>query len=336
MHPSDGSNRPVSRRSILKAGGGVAAALAGVGIPLIGAGPAGATVPDSQRFVLGGTGGNPIWKKSLHANWVLQSFGYDSVNQHVYFLQHNSTNTDSLHFGDLWLTKTDLAGNELGAMALHGFGHGVSIGVEPYQGSVYLWTETVAAGSTNDNSYGTKMGRFEFQDGATLSKDDSRIADYTPTITDTVHNPQPTIDPSTNRLLVRYASTAGHRVVAFDLDNARAGNLADEDRLIERALPDTTYAFQGFTAYGRYGYILEGDASTSTTYARSYITTVDLNDVGSSVVESFETTAGQSLPAREPEGMGIWLAPEPRLCFGFESNTDGVRQASVFYKNQLT
>jgi len=332
MITSNAWNVQMNRRTLLKAGG---AAAVGLGASLLGATPASASVPDTMRFVLGGTGGNPIWKRSLHANWVLQSFGYDSVNGQIYFLQHNSTNTDPAHFGDIWVTRTDLAGNETGSMALHGFGHGVSVAVEPYNGKVYLWTETLGSGTTNDNFYGTRLGRFEFINGAVFERNDSRIQDRTPTISDVVNNPQPAIDPSTDRLLVRYSNGTQHRIVAFDLGDARAGRLADANRLIERALPDPIATFQGFAAYGSFAYLLEGAASTSTTSNPSYLRTVDLNDVGSSVVETFETTAGQSLPAREPEGMGIWLAPEPRLCFGFESNTDGVRQASVFYKNQL-
>jgi hypothetical protein len=323
----------MNRRTLLKAGG---VAAAGLGASLLGATPASASVPVSMRFVLSGTGGNPIWKTSLHANWVVQSFGYDSVNDQIYFLQHNSTNTDPAHFGDIWVTRTDLAGNETGSMALHGFGHGVSVAVEPYNGKVYLWTETLGSGTTNDNFYGTRLGRFEFINGSVLEWNDySLIQDRKPTISDTVNNPQATIDPATDRLLVRYSNGTQHRIVAFTLSDARAGRLADANRLIERALPDPIATYQSFAAYGSYAYLLEGATSTSTTTSPSYLRTIDLNDVGSSVVETFQTTAGQSLPTREPEGMGIWLAPEPRLCFGFESNTGGVRQASVFYKDQL-
>ncbi|MFC7648384.1 hypothetical protein ACFQX6_54025 [Streptosporangium lutulentum] len=72
--------------------------------------------------------------------------------------------------------------------------------------------------------------------------------------------------------------------------------------------------------------------------ATSYLTAVDLNDVGQSVAQDrWPTTAGESLHGREPQGMAIWLAGngvvQPRLAFGFHSNTDGVRQASVFYKD---
>ncbi|MFF3727861.1 twin-arginine translocation signal domain-containing protein [Streptomyces erythrochromogenes] len=329
---TDGSvKRATSRRGFLKAGGGIAAAAAaGAALPLFAASPASAAVPDSPRFKLDGAGGNPIWKKSLHANWVMQSFGYDSVHQHVYFLQ---TKTDSKN-GDLWVTKTDTAGNQLGSMALHGFGHGVSIAVEPYGGQVHLWTEW----KTSASGFGTRIGRFPFVNGAVLEQDDPSVQDRTPSIGNTMINPQPVIDPSTDRLLVRYnVGTDQRRIVAFTLDDARAGRLTSANRLVERALPargdwGKANPFQGFAAYGRYAYLLEGPVGNP-----SYITTVDLNDVGNStVVDRFATTAGQSLPGREPQGMSIWQSPGgPRLAFGFHSNTSGARHASVFYKSEF-
>lgn len=317
----------LGRRKFLR--GGVAVAALGAA-PLIGMGTARATVPTSRQFVLDGAGGNPVWKKSLHANWVMQSFSYDNVNGHIYFAQIKSGSTN----GDIWITKTDTAGNEAGAMALHGFGHGVSIAAEPYNGAVYLWTEWRASAS----GYGTRLARFPFVDGATLEAEDGSIQDRTPSIGDTMGNPQPAIDPATGRLLVRYKPAADMpRIVVFDLADARAGRLTSEYRLAERALPSrgswgTANPFQGFTAYGQYAYLLEGGVGTT-----SYLTTIDLNGTGqSTVVDRFPTTAGQSLPGREPEGMALWVTSSgPRLAFGFHSNTDGVRQSSVFYKSEL-
>lgn len=321
------SPRLPTRRTFLR--GSVATAGALGMLPLIGR-TADADVPTSPRFVLDGRGGNPIWKKSLHANWVMQSFAYDNANEHIYFAQTKSGSTT----GDIWITRTDLAGNQLGAMALHGFGHGVSIAAEPYNGAVYLWSEWKASSS----GFGTRLARFRYADGATLEADDGSIQDRTPSIGDTMINPQPAIDPVYDRLLVRYkVATDMPRIVAFDLSDARAGRLTSGYRLTERALPSrgswgSTNPFQGFTAFGRYAYLLEGGVGTT-----SYLTTIDLNDVGqSTVVDRFGTTAGKSLPNREPEGMSIWVTPSgPRLAFGFESNTDGVRQASVFYKSEL-
>ncbi|MFB9834913.1 phage baseplate protein [Actinoallomurus acaciae] len=319
--------RHPSRRAVLR--GGLIATIGA--IPLVGATAARAHVADSEQFVLDGAGGNPILKKSLHANWVMQSFAYDGTNGHVYFTQSNPDSTN----GDIWITQTDLAGNETGAMALHGFGHGVAIAAEPYNGAVYLWTEWEASAS----GFGTKIGRFPFANGTSLEADDGSIQDRTPSIGETMINPQPAIDPVSGHLLVRYKVAADMpRIVAFDLSDARAGRLTTDDRLTERALPSRgswgdANPFQGYTAYGRYAYLLEGPVSTT-----SYITTIDLNDTGQSiVVDRYPTTAGQSLPGREPQGMAIWATSSgPRLAFGFHSNTGGVRQASVFYKSDLT
>ncbi|MEU4232222.1 hypothetical protein AB0F17_48685 [Nonomuraea sp. NPDC026600] len=327
-----------SRRRLFRA-----AAFAAAGsIPFLGAGAAYAVVPDSPRFKLAGMGDDPIIGKQLRANWVMQSFAYDHVGQHVYFAQHNTEDSDPDHVGDLWITKTDTAGNQLGSMALHGFGHGVQIGVEPFGGSVYLWTEWQASGG----GFGTKVGRFAFVNGAVLERDDGSIEDRTIAL-DNLHpvspNPQPAIDPQYNRLAVRFRDAdSTMRIVLYDLADARAGRLTTGYRKVERALPVRTKAwaaanpFQGFTVFGRYAYLLEGGVSDT-----SYITVIDLNASGQSVVQDrWPTQAGKSLPGREPQGMAVWLAPvsggvQPRLCFGFHSNTGGVRQANVFYKSEF-
>jgi hypothetical protein len=327
----DPTKPALSRRHLLRAGGGLAAAAAIGSAPFAMAAPARAEADDSPRFYVPGEGDRAIDRTTLHANWVMQSFGYDNVNQHIYFLQHNNDESvDVSHNGDLWVTKTDTAGNQLGAMALHNFGHGVSIGVEPYNGSVYLWTEWQVSSTS---TFGTKVGRFKFVDGATLEKDDSSIQDRTPSIDETMVNPQPAIDPWADRLLVRYHVSTEVRIVGFTMDDARAGRVSTEYRKFERRVPDRTdgLAFQGYTALGRYAYLLYGNVSPT-----SFITTIDLNDSGQSVVDDFETAAGTTLPGREPQGMAIWLpSTGPRLTFGFHSNTDGVRQATVFYKNEF-
>ena len=321
----------LSRRRLLRAGGGLAAAVAIGSAPFVAPARARADVDDSPRFNLPGSGDRPVDQKSLHANWVMQSFGYDNLNQHIYFLQRNVDNENPKHIGDLWVTKTDTAGNELGAMALHGFGHGVSIGVEPYNGSVYLWTEWQV---NVESTFGTKVGRFKFVDGATLEKTDASIQDRTPSIGDTMVNPQPAIDPWSDRLLVRYrVSSTEARIVGFTMADARAGRVTTDYRKFERRIPDRTDGldFQGYTALGRYAYLLYGKVSPT-----SFITTIDLNGTGQSIVDDFETAAGTTLPGREPQGMAIWLAPTgSRLAFGFHSNTDGERHATVFDKNQF-
>lgn len=322
-----------TRRQLLRTGG---VALAAGAFSLAVAGNAAAVVPDSPRFKLSGAGGNPVNRKSLHANWVMQSFAYDNVNQHIYFLQSKTDTTN----GDLWVTRTDTAGNELGAMALHGFGHGVSLAVEPYQGQVYLWTEW----QVRDSGYGDKIGRFRFVDGATLDQSSTSIQDRTPRILGTVDDPQPVplpqpiIDPMYGRYLVRYKLAEDTtRIVVFDLSDAREDRLTTANWLVDRALPargalEAERPFQGFTAHGRYAYLLEGKNSSG-----AFITTIDLNSAGNATVENqWQSGAGASLPGREPQGMAIWLTSSgARLAFGFHANDDGVRQANVFYKSEF-
>ncbi|GAB2927597.1 phage baseplate protein [Streptomyces mayteni] len=325
----------LSRRRFHRAGGGLLAAAAMVGSTgMLSASRAAAALPDSPRFRLSGAGGNPFWRRSLHANWVLQSFAYDNERQHIYFAQYDSTNTDPGRIGDLWVTRTDITGNQSGAMALRGFGHGVGIGVEPYRGEVHLWTEW----RTGPSGYGTRIGRFRFVNGATLTADDPSIEDRTPSVGGPMIEPQPAIDPWTNRLLVRYKVAPDRpRIVVFDLDDARAGRLGSEHRLAERALPSRgawggEHPFQGFAACGRYAYLIEGPVG-----GPACLTALDLNGAGeSTVVDRFVTDAGQSLPGREPQGMAVWIAAgRPRLAFGFHSNSRDVRQATVFYKSDF-
>jgi hypothetical protein len=260
----------------------------------------------------------------------MQSFAFDNVNDHIYFVQTKPGTTT----GDLWVTKTDLSGTQLGSMALHGFGHGVQIAVEPAGATAYLWSEWRASAS----GFGTRIGRFEFIDGATLEQRDTRIQDRTPTLTNLVTNPQPAIDPAYDRLLVRFKDANGKaRIVAFRMSDARAGLLGHDHRLAEWALPDrgswgVEQPFQGFTGYGEFVYLLEGKGGATT----SYLTSVDLNS-GHIMQDRFPTTAGESLPNREPEGMAIRESAStgPLLAFGFSSGAAPNFRATVYYKSDF-
>lgn len=339
--------RGPNRRQILRGGAGIAgAAVVGTAAPLVAAGTASATVATSKHFSLSGSGGNPIWRATLHQPyWAMQSFAYDNVNSRIYFAQHRIGDSAGNN-GDLWISQTDLSGNVLGTMALHGFGHGSSMGVEPTGSGTtpYLWIE---GSDSDDNGAGEKLSRFRFTDGLTLeyTAPSITIYDRTPTISSFVKLPRPAIDPYTNRLLIRYATSDSAsrvwRLAVFDMADAVAGRLSDGYRLVERAIPNndelgltTADQFQGITLCGQYAYLLYGGPS-----GPSYLVTLDLNDSGGSYYDKFETTAGASLPGREAQGTAIWLASgAPRLAFGFSSKTSGdpdTLDASVFYKSDF-
>ncbi|MEU6657862.1 hypothetical protein [Streptomyces sp. NPDC046821] len=328
-----------SRRSLLTGGIKLAAGAAVLGGgSLLAASPAQAAVPNSPKFYLPGAGGNPVWRRTLHQpSWAMQSFAYDSVNGRIYFAQHKSGGKN----GDLWLSKTDLSGKVLGSMALHGFGHGSSMGVEETGAgsSPYIWIESNSA-----NDSGTRVARFRWVNGGTLKSTDlSAVHNRTPKVSSFHDTPRPAIDPHYKRVLYRYhskAATRPWRIAVFTLANAAAGRLSDGYRLAERAIPTNQELgltdkdlFQGFTACGRYAYLLFGGPNRP-----SYIVTLDLNGTGSSYVGKFRTNAGSSLPGREPEGIAIQrVGGAPRLAFGFSSKTGSTPtyQSSIFYKSDF-
>ncbi|MEO3863780.1 hypothetical protein [Acrocarpospora sp. B8E8] len=83
-----GGGSAVSRRTLLRTGTGIAAAAATGGLSLFAAESASATVPASQRFVFEGAGGDPVVRATLHQPyWAMQSFAFDHVHGHIYFVQ---------------------------------------------------------------------------------------------------------------------------------------------------------------------------------------------------------------------------------------------------------
>jgi hypothetical protein len=290
-----------------------------------------AALPPSPRFDFEDPSDPVIWKKPLHkSDWHMQSYAFDNTLGDIYFVQRRPRTTN----GDLWVTRTDRAGNRRASMLLKGFGHGVQIAVEPDPGeNPFLWAETHAGA----DGYGTRVGRFRFVNGATITSADAQ--DRTPALDSLGErpNPQPAIDPYNGRLLVRYRDDQDRRRIAvFQLSDATDGRLGHDQRLAECLLPDRgdwaeEHPFQGFTAFGQFAYLLEGEAGVIT----SYLTCIDLNS-GQVVQDRFHTQAGRSLPNREPEGMAIQLLPgEARLTLGLTSHVDGSYTASIFHKNEF-
>ncbi|MFE9580510.1 hypothetical protein ACFYO1_29300 [Nocardia sp. NPDC006044] len=316
------SRVPVSRRSFLGLGAGVTAAWAVGGRAIAEGG-------GEPRFELSAPSSELLWRKALYDVTVLQSFAFDNVNGHIYAVQVRN-GAGSAAAGDLCLTKLSTSGVVLGHMYLLGFGHGVQIGVEPVGGSAYLWTETDAV-RAEGSARGSRIARFEFTDGRTLTASSGELRKYT--LVPGATNTTCAIDPSTDRLVMRYAQGSGFRYAVFDLKDVEAGGAT---RLFDIASPDGLGTFQGYTAFGTYLYLLTGNAYGDSNPApgNAFITCVDLR-TGAQVQREL-TQAGKSLDYREPEGMAIQIvAGRPRLCFGFASGVEKARLASIFYKSEL-
>ena len=320
------TGRGPGRRAVLRAG----AVLGAAGGLLATGAPAQAALANSKRFDLADASTRQVYRTTLR-NGVLQSVAWDCKNQHLYWLQR----TTAAESGNLWVTKTTPGGVVLGRMTLEGFGHGVSMGVQNVGGAVFLWTEW----QSGSNGYGTKVGQFQFVDGRTLTRTSNLVEDRTPLLQVGIINPQPSIDPSTNRLYIRYRTAAlpNAQIAAFRLSDVSSRRPTLDDVIARRSLPPrvTGALFQGWTAYGRYVYLLDGSPDDTI-----WFTSVDMNTPAQAFTQRRSSNAGSSLlgHGREPQGLAIWTTPtggRPRLTFGLYSNFSGKRQASLYYKDRL-
>ena len=348
------------RRMLALLGGGGAAVAAG----LLGASAAAAMPevptrrggwadrrPCGPVFDLSANAATLMRAEPLHNKTVLQSFAFDNLQRRVYTLQLMQGGlqlpgegapvagaTRDLH-GDLCLTELDWSGNELGSMYLTGFGHGVQMGVEESARGCQLWTETAAFADDGLHGWGTRLARFQFQDGAVLTPDSVQQIVPVPGADRTTA----AIDPLYRTLTVRHRVAGTFHYAFFDLDRAARGELTP---YVTVEQPDVLEAdFQGYTSFGDQLYLLEGNAYGAGTsvapIGNTVITRVDVRT--GQVRERQPMSADSDLLYREPEGMAIALpnrygAAGARLSFGFAStvsSTDTTKQATISYLDRL-
>jgi receptor-binding protein len=286
----------------------------------------------------------------------MQSFAIDGVAGHVYVVQIVQSGTpllgdgpDDLSWsarskrGDLVLSRLDLHGNLLGHMYLKGFGHGVAIGLEGGGNGPFLWTE-VDAVAEGPNGWGTRLARFVFRDGSVLDARSSRELErreLLPAVDRTTAN----IDPVYGRLVMRYRKDGQFRFALFSLAEV-ARERGRYDPVADVAQPPVLAGrtFQGYAAFGRYLYLLDGDSygpsNPQESRGNAHLTRVNLR---TGAVDRARTTDGHELYRREPEGIGIHapgLRPEnARLCLGFGTSLTpepaADRLCTIFYKDVL-
>ncbi|WP_163508908.1 hypothetical protein [Fodinicola acaciae] len=333
----------LSRRELLTTGAGLAAGAA-----------FGFAKPEAAgRFDLAGQPHTVFEKVHLHAGSVMQGFAFDSTNNHVYTAQVADTAAADEEAGNLTITRVDLADpHRTGAawMLLKGFGHGASIAVEPAGTGAYLWVEIDNKVKTSDGKKtgrGTRITRFRFSAGKTLTRSSAGLPHYLPVTG--AEQFTPGIDPVNNRLFVRCYRPAvkAFDISVFDLTRARAGDFgAPIYRNVPMPTPKvagttTARLAQGWAVLGRYGYYLTGrgeDASGHTSDPPRLLS-FDL-EAGGAVVQDVPMTAGSGRKYREPEGLSIWLpagGKPARLAIGLASGTHpGKRMANLYYLDSTT
>jgi len=240
----------ITRRRLLAAGGGTAALALGSSF---GMRPAAATVPTSQRFDLTQPSHDLFRAKPLFQQTVMQSFTFDVVNRRLFVAQLRNGGSSDAN-GDLCITQLDSAGNQLGHMFLTGFGHGVSIGVEPAGSTPFLWTEVDSV-----NGRGTRLARFPFRNGQTLDHRSTALQKHLPI--SGVETVTCATDPIYNRLVMRYRKGRDFRFAVYNIVDVRNG--VYDRKLADIPQPAGLGTIQGYTAYGQYLYLLDGDAYSS-------------------------------------------------------------------------
>ncbi|MFG2873886.1 hypothetical protein ACGFYU_02550 [Streptomyces sp. NPDC048337] len=317
------------------------------------------------------------------ASTTLQSIAFDSVNGHLYTLQVAGASSITYQrggnevartpqisgpqhdaAGDLCLTQHDIANGEvLGSMYLLGFGHGVSLGIEPANADTpaYVWTEA----SADTQGYGREIARFPFAAGTVLWTSHPLVQRLAPPETGAVQI-SPCVDTAFGNLVLRYLAGGSFWFAAYKLATAREAAIHGKDLpatplakirqpLVYQADADgkdtsKPATFQGFTSYGQYVYMLDGSRRTGSASAplagedlyAIHTTSIDLNgtenDPTTGYVQRTYSAADGNADPREPEGMAVYTGPAGlRLCFGITDNAaDGTRRFDLYYKDALT
>ncbi|MFI1014286.1 teichoic acid biosynthesis protein C [Streptomyces sp. NPDC020965] len=331
-------------------------------------------VPSKKIKVNGTTSEAYVREKPAFHKTVMQSLAFDNVNKRIFIAQviEHDLKLDEHEpakvpwalrdkNGDLTITMWQWNANLAtpayqfgGRMFLRGYGHGVSIGVEPVGTDSYLWTEVdnipylLDAATDRWSGRGKNICRFKFRDTAAPQGNASgHLQKHTP-VPGSTHN-SVNIDPVYGRLIHRFSLGGAMRYRVHDLDLARMGvwdaYLADVEEPTVSFLPKYgTPAFQGYASVGRYLYLLHGNAygpagSTSPPEeGNTHITSVNLTT--GDVDYTAHTRAGFTLEHREPEGLAIQVPditqPEVfRVAMGFAGGPGTGRNVSIYHKPEL-
>ncbi len=314
-----------------------AASLLALGAAVLAFGQAGKIGPIGAGDLAGGAQALITKRFLANRHHVMQSFAFNNTNGEIYAVQVEGADAlgsweqHSAH-GDLELTRLSADGKTvLGHMGLEGFGHGVSIGVEPAGADVYLWTEADSRPNAEGAGRGSRLGRFRFADGQTLRSADPSVAKYAP-IPD-AEQVTPSVNLADGVLMERYLSAAQQfRLALFRLTDVKAGGHPVPRHDV--AMPTGLGTFQGYCTQGDRVYLFTGEAygAGNPPPGNAELSCVDWS-TGRIVARTRTDIFGEQIH-REPEGMAIRLDATrgPLLCFGFASSLspqDGRRVISI-------
>lgn len=302
----------------------------------------------------------------LGGKTVAQSFGYDDSANVLYTAQVDSTKNAEKQ-GDVLITKICNArtSKKYGVIHLKGFGHGTSIGVEPYRSGAartncgahapdaYLWVEVDSAPNQDGRGCGRKLARILFRAGRSYSYADGRIS-----VTDAKGRPSPTparvfdpvpgatqlapsYDPTSDRLLLHYLRGQDWHYSLFDradiLDDKTPADLIAPLTAPAGSEPDRGKQeyFQGFAFHGAWIYTLVGYRDRPITRITAFRT--DGSSARSATVPaSLHRMLASRYATYEPEGMALRVLADGsvRLRWGLSVGKAGISKGT--FNRKLT
>ncbi|MFB9512577.1 phage baseplate protein [Streptomyces purpureus] len=271
-----------------------------------------------------------------------QSLAFDDVNRHVYVaqlaqgglqLRGEDEALDAQarkRAGDMCVTKFSRSGEQLGTMYLRGFGHGISIGVEPDGTKARLWVESQASSRTG---YGRSVARVRFRDGAVLDSSADAVEHHRPA-PEGATRVHPAVDMATRRVLVSFWTGDEHRYSVHRMKDFLDGNYEPLHSVRNSAILEGE-TFQGCALHGDFIYQLTGNPYSKpggrnprSSGGNTFVSAIDLRTGNAAGRE--HVTVDPTLRFREPEGIAVRTSPEPLLCIGFSVKSPGRRNIALY------
>lgn len=257
---------------------------------------------------------------SLSDVTVMQSFDIELDRNEMYFAQLKSGTK-----GDIILTKINTANNSiLGTMVLENFGHATNICIEEDGVDTYIWTECDGLADSKGDIWGSKVCRFKFSNGATVTNNTGTVYDLLQGHT----NLSPSIDKLGNTLLIRSRKDGKVFFTVFNLNSV----LINKPVIIsqfENPQGINVISHQGHDIYKNYIYNFEGVSKTAERESTAYITVMDIKG---NVKYRKLIDVANTLDFREAEGIKVKQIDTNthELYIGFASGQTGSRKANIY------
>ncbi|MBM7441195.1 signaling protein [Streptomyces sp. HB132] len=214
-------------------------------------------------------------------------------------------------------------------MYLRGFGHGISMGVEPSGAGPLLWVEADADTRTG---YGRAVARIPFRHGTVLDSTSPSVRHHRPLPHS--HRIHPAVDVAAGRVLVSHRAGRSHRYALYALDDFLSGSYRPLLDLQNPALRSGE-TLQGCAVHGDHIYQLTGTPYTDAegdnppeSGGNTYVSAIDMRS--GRATGRRKVSVAPHLPFREPEGLAVRPGDEPGLCVAFSVKSDDRRKLTVY------